>query len=83
MLEAIHTATPIVAVPFFVDQPSNAQFLCRSGVAVPLCLLTACKQQMLDVINAIINDTRYVPRRKGSEDMNAMNGNRNGRPEKG
>ena len=58
MIEAIHTETPIVAVPFSVDQPPNAQFLCRAGAAVHLPILTATKKEISDALAVVVKDKR-------------------------
>ena len=57
-LEAIHTGTPVVAAPLFSDQPSNALMLQESGAAVPLSAFTSTTEQILDALNAIVNDTK-------------------------
>ena len=59
MLEAIATGTPVVAVPFAADQPSNALFLQKVGAAVSLSPFSVTKTEILLAIEAIVNDTRY------------------------
>lgn len=56
--EAILTGTPVVTIPLFVDQLSNAALLHYRGVGVNLNFKTATKESILTALNAIINDTK-------------------------
>lgn len=56
--EAIYTGTPIIAIPFFCDQRSNAALLVDLGVAVRLDVTQLTKENLLNVLNTIMNDTR-------------------------
>lgn len=58
--EAVVTGTPVVAIPLFGDQPFNAGLLVRRGVAIHLDLKSATKETILNALNTIINDTRYL-----------------------
>lgn len=57
--EAIKTTTPIIAIPLFADQATNAAILENHGVALRLSIQNITKHSLLKAINAIINDTRY------------------------
>ena len=74
MLEAIHTATPVVTCPLFSDQTANALFLQHCGVAVPLSPFTATKTEILNAMNTIVNDTKYdIILYLGSRTVNVRN----------
>lgn len=55
--EAIHSGTPVVAIPVFADQLLNAAILEELGVAVRLDLKTVTTEKVLDALNTILNDT--------------------------
>ena len=55
--EAVVAATPVVAIPIFADQQSNADLLKFRGVAVVLNFKSATKEIVVDALNTIINDT--------------------------
>ncbi|XP_065216819.1 UDP-glucosyltransferase 2-like isoform X1 [Planococcus citri] len=57
--EAVYTATPVVACPLFSDQIDNAESLENLGAAVHLDIYDITKENVLNALNAIINDTRY------------------------
>ncbi|XP_065216815.1 UDP-glucosyltransferase 2-like isoform X2 [Planococcus citri] len=57
--EAVYTATPVVACPLFGDQPGNADILEDMGAAVRLDIHEITKQNVLNALNSIINDTRF------------------------
>ncbi|XP_065216827.1 UDP-glucosyltransferase 2-like [Planococcus citri] len=59
MNEAVYTATPVVACPLFCDQVDNAELLENLDVAVHLDIYDITKENVLNALNAIINDTRY------------------------
>ena len=56
--EAVMTGTPVVTMPLFYDQISNAASLRERGVAVDLNFETATKETILHALNTIVNDTR-------------------------
>ena len=58
VFEAVATGTPVVAIPLFTDQPSNAALLCYRGAAVYLNFRTVTKEKILAALNTIVNDTR-------------------------
>lgn len=60
MQEAVHTATPIVGVPLHIDQIHNALMLEELEVAVYLDIETFTAETLLNAVDKIINDTRYV-----------------------
>ena len=60
MNEAVYTATPVIACPLFCDQIENAELLEDLEVAVHLDIYDITKKNILDALNAIINDTRYI-----------------------
>lgn len=57
--EAIATGTPVVTIPLFGDQRSNAALLRHRGVGVNLELKTVTKESVLIALKTIINDKRY------------------------
>lgn len=56
--EAISEAVPLILMPLFSDQLSNAAILEEKGVGVYLDLFSVTTEKVLDALNAIINDTR-------------------------
>ena len=56
--EALTTATPVVTIPLFGDQQTNAALLHERGVGVNLDLKTVTKEKVWAALNTIINDTR-------------------------
>lgn len=58
MYEAIYTGTPIVTIPLFADQQSNAAILKNLGVGISLDIHTVTTEKVLDALNTIINDSR-------------------------
>ena len=58
VIEAVATGTPVVAIPLFHDQPSNAALLRHRGAAVYLDFKTVTKEGILAALSAIVNDTR-------------------------
>lgn len=56
--EAVMTGTPVVTIPLFADQQSNAALLHHRGVGVNLDFKTVTKETVLDALNTIVNDTR-------------------------
>lgn len=59
-LEAIHTVTPIIGIPFIFDQFQNIKILVDRGVAIHIDYETMNRNILLDSINRIINNTEYV-----------------------
>ncbi|XKL68000.1 hypothetical protein PGB90_003491 [Kerria lacca] len=58
-LEAIHTVTPIIGIPFIFDQFQNIKILVDRGVAIHIDYETMNRNILLDSINRIINNTEY------------------------
>ncbi|XP_065219732.1 UDP-glucosyltransferase 2-like [Planococcus citri] len=57
--EAAYTATPVIACPLFADQLDNAKLLEDHGVAVHLDFHDITKENILNALNAVINNTSY------------------------
>ncbi|XP_065216826.1 UDP-glucosyltransferase 2-like [Planococcus citri] len=57
--EAVYTATPVIACPLFADQLDNAKLLEDHGAAVHLDFHDITKENILNALNAIINNTSY------------------------
>lgn len=57
--EAIYTATPVIACPLYTDQPSNAALLEHLNVAVHLDIRSINKENVLNAVNTLINNTKY------------------------
>lgn len=57
--EAVHTATPIVGIPFLYDQFVNVNILREKGVAIYLDYDDLDYESLLDALKRIINDHRY------------------------
>lgn len=57
-LEAIHTATPLIAIPFFYDQFQNAYFLSEKGVGIHIEYDRLTGNELLFAINEVINNTK-------------------------
>ncbi len=53
-LEAIHTATPVIAIPFIYDQFQNAKILVEREVAVLVEYETLDKDILLGAINEVL-----------------------------
>lgn len=56
--EAIHTGTPVVAVPIVFDEFSNAAILKDLGVSVTLDMHSVTSESILKALNTIVNETR-------------------------
>ncbi|XP_069746449.1 UDP-glucuronosyltransferase 2A1-like isoform X3 [Narcine bancroftii] len=57
--EAIYHGVPIIGIPLFADQPDNMVHMKAKGVAVVLQFPTLTRQDLVDALNTVINDTRY------------------------
>ncbi|XP_069746483.1 UDP-glucuronosyltransferase 2A2-like isoform X1 [Narcine bancroftii] len=57
--EAIYHGVPMVGIPLFADQPDNMVHMKAKGVAVVLQFPTLTRQDLVDALNTVINDTRY------------------------
>ena len=60
IFEAIHTATPVIGIPFIVDQFQNANILVEKGVGVYVDYFTMDKTTLINAIDEIITNTKYV-----------------------
>lgn len=57
--EAIHTATPVVGIPFMYDQFTNVNILQEKGVAIYLDYDSLDYETIHNALKNIINDHRY------------------------
>lgn len=57
-IEAVHTGTPVLAVPLFADQFSVAANLKELGVAIVLDISTVTEALLLDSIQEILQNKR-------------------------
>lgn len=58
VIEAIHTATPILAIPLFADQTSNAGHIKGLGIGLVLNIFTLTEAALSDSIQEIIQNKR-------------------------
>lgn len=59
--EAIYHGVPMVGIPLFGDQPDNLAHMKAKGVAVVMdSIKTMQPQELVDGLNAVINDTSWV-----------------------
>lgn len=58
-MEAIYTATPVIAIPFFFDQHQNAEILVKKGMAIHVNYDTLTEATLSSTIIEIINNTKY------------------------
>lgn len=59
ILEAVHTGTPIIGIPFFFDQPRNILKLVEQGSGILLDYQSMTEDIVYDAITTIINNSRY------------------------
>ncbi|XP_042204177.1 UDP-glucosyltransferase 2-like [Homarus americanus] len=57
--EAIHHATPVVAIPVFGDQQKNAMGIMKNGIGVALAWDDLTVDLIINTINEVINNPRY------------------------
>ncbi|XP_065218582.1 UDP-glucosyltransferase 2-like [Planococcus citri] len=57
--EAIHTATPVVGIPFYFDQFQNANVLVEREVGIYIDYFEMNKNNLLDAIREITTNTKY------------------------
>lgn len=57
-MEAIYTATPVIAIPFFFDQHQNAEILVKKGMAIHVNYDTLTEATLSSTIIEIINNTK-------------------------
>lgn len=54
--EAIHCGVPVVAIPLFGEQYSNAQSAVESGLGVAINVLTFNKRVLEDSLNTVLQE---------------------------
>jgi len=57
--EAIWKGIPVIVMPFFMDQKSNAQILVTKGVGIYLDVKTLSTQTILHAVEEIFYNERY------------------------
>lgn len=57
-LEAIHTATPIIGIPFIYDQFQNIQILVEKGVGIQLHYHSIDESTLQSAIKEIIDNKK-------------------------
>lgn len=58
--EAIYNGKPLIMMPVFADQPSNAARFQELGVGIRVHLLQTNKKELLHAINEVVNNTKLV-----------------------
>lgn len=56
--EAVYTGKPLIMMPIFADQPSNAARFLELGVGIRVHLLQTNKEELLYAINEVVNNTK-------------------------
>lgn len=56
--EAIYNAKPLIMIPIFADQPSNAARLNEIGAGIRVHLLQTNKDELLYAINEVVNNSK-------------------------
>ncbi|CAH2301631.1 UDP-glucuronosyltransferase 2C1-like isoform X1 [Pelobates cultripes] len=57
--EAIYHGVPMVGIPLFADQPDNMVHMKTKGMAVMLDFIKMETQDLVDAVNAVINNPTY------------------------
>jgi len=63
-LEAVHSAVPIIGIPFFFDQPRNILKLVEQGSGILLDYETLTKDNLYNAITTILNNSSYATNAK-------------------
>lgn len=58
MYEAIYFSKPLVMIPAFLDQVSNAKKMEDFGVGIRLDLMTVNEDLLFEALNSVVNDIR-------------------------
>ncbi|XP_065199764.1 UDP-glucosyltransferase 2-like [Planococcus citri] len=58
-LEAIYTTTPVIGVPFMLDQFQNANILVERGVGIYVDYFSMNKESLIDAIEEITKNNKY------------------------
>lgn len=56
--EALHAGVPMLALPFFADQPYNARFAELKGIGVTLDFRSLNEQSLHKAISTVLSDNR-------------------------
>ncbi|XP_047118228.1 UDP-glycosyltransferase UGT5-like [Schistocerca piceifrons] len=64
LLEAVNASVPMLAIPFFGDQPSNAATVVAAGNALQLSYGDLDYQTFRDTLGELLNNERYRERAK-------------------
>uniref|UniRef100_H3C714 UDP-glucuronosyltransferase n=1 Tax=Tetraodon nigroviridis TaxID=99883 RepID=H3C714_TETNG len=59
LYEGLCHAVPMVMVPVSAEQPDNAEKMASRGAGIVLNILTVTSENIVQALNAVINDTRY------------------------
>lgn len=57
--EAIYFGKPMMTIPIFADQPSNAAIINNLEAGLNIDFIELSEMKLLDAITKIINDTKY------------------------
>lgn len=58
IIEAVHSGTPVVGIPFFFDQPRNILKLVAQGCGIILDYETLSEDTLYDAITTVIRNDR-------------------------
>lgn len=59
-IEAIYTATPVIAIPVLLDQFQNGRYLTENGAGKYIDFNKLTKNELLSGINEVINNATLV-----------------------
>lgn len=58
--EAVYFGVPLICVPIYVDQLTNAAFSAKNGVAVTLNFRELSRETLSKALDQVLNETRFV-----------------------